>query len=396
MNLRKNSLCVGALVCVCSLALFATDKRECELGKGEFKKKVDGWKVRLEPGVDDQFGQCRLRVLGRKDVELFGVSAPYIRVDVTDVDLNGDGVKDLAFEAGPSPRSTCCSTYSVVSLGDNPHLLRKIEHGQFFSLADRDNNQVPEIWAADAEVFEGFDGLVISNMPVLPTVVMRLEREKLINAGPEFLMEFESLVGRVRSQLTAERIQAFRASDGKLAGQESDPKLRDTKALVLALAWMYLSNGREQEARKALEELWPPSDVDRIRTLIEQKQAAGVLAQTDATAAPVEATGCDNSISPPGVYRVGGGVTAPRAVFAPDPEYSEKARAAKYQGTVVLWLVIGCDGNPHGIRLQRSLGMGLDEKAIEAVRQWKFEPARRNGAPVAVQINVEVSFRLYN
>lgn len=96
-----------------------------------------------------------------------------------------------------------------------------------------------------------------------------------------------------------------------------------------------------------------------------------------------------------GIYRVGGGVSAPRALYAPDPEYSEEARKAKYQGTVVLWVIVGPDGRPHDIRIQRSVGMGLDEKAIEAVRTWKFEPARKDGQPVAVQINVEVNFRLY-
>jgi protein TonB len=96
-----------------------------------------------------------------------------------------------------------------------------------------------------------------------------------------------------------------------------------------------------------------------------------------------------------GPYRVGGGVSAPRILFAPDPEYSEEARKAKYQGTVVLWVVVGPDGRPRDIRVQRSLGLGLDEKAMEAVRTWKFDPARKDGQPVAVQINVEVNFRLY-
>ena len=96
-----------------------------------------------------------------------------------------------------------------------------------------------------------------------------------------------------------------------------------------------------------------------------------------------------------GPYRVGGGVSAPKALYAPDPEYSEEARKAKYQGTVVLWVVVGPDGRPRDIKVQRTLGMGLDEKAMEAVRTWKFEPARLNGNPVAVQINVEVNFRLY-
>lgn len=96
-----------------------------------------------------------------------------------------------------------------------------------------------------------------------------------------------------------------------------------------------------------------------------------------------------------GPYRVGGGVSAPRILYAPDPEYSEEARKAKYQGTVVLWVVVGPDGRPRDIRVQRSLGLGLDEKAMEAVRTWKFDPARKDGQPVAVQINVEVNFRLY-
>jgi periplasmic protein TonB len=96
-----------------------------------------------------------------------------------------------------------------------------------------------------------------------------------------------------------------------------------------------------------------------------------------------------------GVFRIGGGVSAPRPLFTPDPEYSEEARKAKYQGTCVLWLVIGSDGRPREMRVARSLGMGLDEKAMLAVKQWKFEPAMKDGHPVAVQMNVEVSFRLY-
>lgn len=97
-----------------------------------------------------------------------------------------------------------------------------------------------------------------------------------------------------------------------------------------------------------------------------------------------------------GVFRPGiGGVSAPKVVFAPDPDYSEEARKAKYQGTVILWLIVGPDGHPRDIRVARTLGMGLDQKAVEAVRNWKFEPAMKDGQPVSVQINVEVNFRLY-
>lgn len=96
-----------------------------------------------------------------------------------------------------------------------------------------------------------------------------------------------------------------------------------------------------------------------------------------------------------GVFKVGGGVSAPKVIDAPDPDYSEEARKAKYQGTCILWLIVGPDGRPRDLKVARTLGMGLDQKAIEAVRRWRFEPAKMNGQPVAVQINVEVNFRLY-
>jgi len=96
-----------------------------------------------------------------------------------------------------------------------------------------------------------------------------------------------------------------------------------------------------------------------------------------------------------GVYHIGGGVSAPHLIYGPEPEFSEEARKAKYQGTVVLQVVVGADGRTHDIRVAQSLGMGLDEKAIEAIRQWKFEPSHKNGVPVAVLVDIEVNFHLY-
>lgn len=96
-----------------------------------------------------------------------------------------------------------------------------------------------------------------------------------------------------------------------------------------------------------------------------------------------------------GTYTVGGGVTAPRAIYTPEPEFSEEARKTKYQGTVVLRLIVGTDGRPRDIGIVQSLGMGLDEKAIEALRLWRFEPGRKAGVAVAVLVNIEVNFHLY-
>jgi len=85
----------------------------------------------------------------------------------------------------------------------------------------------------------------------------------------------------------------------------------------------------------------------------------------------------------------------PQVIYNPEPSFSDQARKAKQQGEVVLLLVVGKDGRPYNIRVGQSLGMGLDEKAVEAVARWRFRPATLNGQPVATQIAVEVDFHLY-
>jgi periplasmic protein TonB len=96
-----------------------------------------------------------------------------------------------------------------------------------------------------------------------------------------------------------------------------------------------------------------------------------------------------------GVMKMGGGVSAPVLIYDPDPEFSDEARRAKYQGVCVVGLIVDAQGNPQQVRVVRPLGMGLDEKALEAVRQYKFKPAMYKGRPVPVEIDIEVNFRIY-
>jgi TonB family protein len=95
-----------------------------------------------------------------------------------------------------------------------------------------------------------------------------------------------------------------------------------------------------------------------------------------------------------GVYRIGGGVSAPVLLHKVEPEYSEEARKAKFQGTVVLYVVVDDKGTPQQLKVVRPLGLGLDEKAIEAVQKWKFRPGYLNGKAVSVAATIEVNFRL--
>ena len=94
-----------------------------------------------------------------------------------------------------------------------------------------------------------------------------------------------------------------------------------------------------------------------------------------------------------GAYKLGGGVTAPTVVYKVEPEYSEQGRKAKLQGTVVLSVVVDERGIARDLKVLRHLGLGLDQKAIEAVQKWKFRPGMKDGHPVPVYVTIEVNFR---
>jgi len=96
-----------------------------------------------------------------------------------------------------------------------------------------------------------------------------------------------------------------------------------------------------------------------------------------------------------GVRQVGGGVKGPVIIFQPEPEFSEEARKAKFMGVVTVSIIVGADGKPQNVHVTRGVGMGLDEKAVEAVKLYRFKPATENGKPVAVYLNVEVNFEIF-
>ncbi len=98
---------------------------------------------------------------------------------------------------------------------------------------------------------------------------------------------------------------------------------------------------------------------------------------------------------PPGlaVYR-GRGVTPPQLVLKVEPEFSEEARKAKHQGVVVLSIEVDPSGNVRNIHVRKSLGLGLNEKAIEAVSHWRFRPAILDGKPVTTEAVIQVNFQL--
>jgi periplasmic protein TonB len=105
---------------------------------------------------------------------------------------------------------------------------------------------------------------------------------------------------------------------------------------------------------------------------------------------------CDRSPTEPcqGPYRVGGEVSPPLRISAPQPQYTELARQARIQGVVIVQAIIDCEGAVTSIKVLKELPMGLTESAVEAISRWRFEPARLNGSPVSVFYNLTVNFRI--
>lgn len=172
-----------------------------------------------------------------------------------------------------------------------------------------------------------------------------------------------------------------------------------------ALMWQAIAEERDNKP-EAAEELYQravaASDMHSLTTatimdlygrLLQQQGKYDQAALMQAQAAAVR-TGQPNPGSTSTARHAGKDVSSPVLKSKIEPEYSAEARAAKYEGTVLLRTVIGTDGQVHDIHVIRSLGLGLDEKAIAAVTKWKFEPGMADGQPVAVIAHIEVKFKL--
>lgn len=140
-----------------------------------------------------------------------------------------------------------------------------------------------------------------------------------------------------------------------------------------------------------------------LQTTGRENQAAPVFLRAQALRVPSSGTGRESSRPPDPsdlppftghALKISDGASAPKLLDKVEPEYTEEARAASREGTVVLFVVVDEEGHPRDIKVLRPLGLGLDEKAIQAVKKWHFRPGQKDGQPVPVQCIVEVKFRL--
>jgi TonB family protein len=198
------------------------------------------------------------------------------------------------------------------------------------------------------------------------------------------------IVGRILGQLAMIERQA-----GDLAGAETDARRAltimtaaylDKPAVAQAaidVADILLAENRGEDAGQMLA---MAQNMYEASLGPQSMLALGVAARRAKQPAP--------SAETTGVYHAGGQVSAPRIQSKVEPQYAEEARKNKLQGTIMVSFVVDATGTATQIAVLRPLGFGLDEKAIGAVSQWKFSPGTKDGTPVAIQTQAEVTFRL--
>ena len=183
-----------------------------------------------------------------------------------------------------------------------------------------------------------------------------------------------------------------------------DPQSPDAANTMTIYAQLLKKQDRPEEAADMT------ARADAVRKAAIQRPIKAVLqeaaeraAQFRSQSASNQATGTHdsavsaatpNAVAQNGVYKIGGDVSQPQLLKKGEPEYSELARVAQFQGSVGLSIVVGTDGVPSNIQVVKPLGFGLDEKAVEAVSKWQFAPGTKAGQPVPVFATIEVNFRL--
>lgn len=228
---------------------------------------VGSYEVHLIPSADVKSDKACQAYL----VEKTGHQTPLLAdQDVSIYEGTGEDVFSTGHQAlileGYSGGAHCCYTYQLVDLGEKPVILSPIENASpFFFFKDQASKQF-RIMASDG-AFDYFDGMCHACAP-FPRVVLRADDEGLHDVSADFVEQYDSEIALARAKIGHGEIRKFEMAD-----------FNDAKAIVLEIIYCYLYSGREQQAWQALDEMWPAPDRERIKKLIIDTRAKGLLSQ---------------------------------------------------------------------------------------------------------------------
>lgn len=383
----------------------------CRDGVGEFNVQFfTGVKVHVGAGRNQELAArvCDASLSWADQTLVLDSAASELDIDALGVEI-GLGVPVVALQVRQS-KSDCCMTYEIYSLKQPPALLRTISGGEFFSAADTDLDGRVEIWTDDAKVVDGFENLKLSDLDFAPPIVLRFARNRLLDVSSEFRPDFDQKISAERAKLNEQDLDDFKHSDGKIDPSAELPPvkrshLRSAKMKILEIVWCYLYSGREQDAWRSLQEMWPASDIDRIRGALLNSRAHGIRSQEDGALTvthpgrrvPAKIFDGTVIVSPtPGISpkesKVAPPIIPPRAILMErePPLTAKDQKLAQIEST--LKLVIDSAGK---VRAVESVGNAekVDEQLLRSTASWKFIPAFNVDQPVASQILLGVSLR---
>lgn len=401
LGLLSSLLPLGFVPTFFSTCLGQTRDVVCDDGYGKFETKfISGVSVIVGATKNGELAKrsCSGTLAWDGQDRLVAVDASQVDIDVLGVDL-GLGMPVIAFQVKRSA-GDWDMTYQIYSLQKPPKLLRTIAGSDFFRAADTDLNGKIEIWTGDVGAVSGFEGFTPGEFDVAPTMVLRFEHNRLVDVSAEFQNQFNEQIAKARADLSAQDLNDFRASDGELAGTSSLTldrmhRLRVAKIKVLEIVCSYLYSGRDQEAWRALADMWPPADSGRIRTAILNARARGIRSQIDGFSTrgsrfhfKKHAYVFDAVTEPPqgnaGHFPFVDTRPQPILLRRPPPLGSQDHLTHSEQ---MVELVIDAAGK---IWSAEPVG-GTDKELIYAARGWKFIPAFTGGRPVASRLRIDVS-----
>jgi len=290
-----------ALVLVLALIAFSSSAgaldRGCAQGVGEWTENLwDGYKIEIAAAPEGAPAQCRALLKSADGKVLFEVTGAEALVNaISGSDVNGDGKPDVVIETHRTA-GQCCYTYSILTPGENPPLVRQITTTPPLVFEDRDNNGKVEISTHDF-AFVGIEGLGESDSP-RPLVVFRLRGNILYNVSSAYWPEYQREVETAKNSISHSALDLLigRNNTGgtsvgtdpgkpKELGPAEEKQLLNAKGAVLTMVVNYLYGGRGEEGWKTIREMWTDRDKDRIRQAILLSRSRGVLSEVNRTAA---------------------------------------------------------------------------------------------------------------